>query len=201
MNFQQIVIDNQFNFWIDAFIPFICAVIGGILALVGVIVTIRHENKKSKQDYIERIRPFFTVDTYLLTNVDTNKIRDIIICDDCEQDKTESSIVYHLNGFMFSNVGEAVCIIEYLRINGKKIDCWYRIPLKPNESARMVGKPFSLYYAEESINSIEIGVSDRLLNRYEYPLQFETKNTERKDGVLHERNIEIISIDCSSNII
>lgn len=200
---QQFVINNQFNFWTDAFVPFICAVVGGVLALIGVVITLRHEKAQSKRDYLERIRPFITIDSPMLTNTDFKETRDVFIFDDSEQKEEKSSTIYKLNVFIFSNAGEAVCMIDYLRINGKKFDCIYHIPLKPNESALLVGKPLSLYLSDDGIKSISIGLSDRLSNQYEYGLGFEISKNEGLICIPFTGNysIEIKSVDCMNNLL
>ena len=48
----------DYTFIKDIIIPVIAALIGGGTTLIGVICTIRHENKKSEKSYKERIRPF-----------------------------------------------------------------------------------------------------------------------------------------------
>lgn len=198
---QQFVISNQFNFWTDAFVPFICAVVGGALALIGVVMMLRHEKAQSKRDYLERIRPFIIIDAYLLTNIDFRTSRDVLIFDDSEQDTEQFSTIYCLNAFLFSNAGEAVCMIDYMRINGKKYDCIYRIPLKPSESAQLIGNPLSLYLSSEGIKSMSIGLSDRMSNQYEYGLSFETIKKEKTIGKKYDFLIEVKSVDCMNDLL
>lgn len=169
--------------------------------MIGVIISIRHENKKSKQDYIERIRPFITIDPVALSNIDFSKARDVIIHDDSENDKTTNSTVFYLKGFLFSNAGEAACIIDYLRINENKYECFYNIPVKPNESAQLGGYPLSLFIVTGDLKRISIGLSDRQSNQYEYELKYETMDVQKNEDSQFDKTIEIKTVDCSKNLL
>ena len=39
----------------DIIIPLVCALFGGLVTFIGIFITIKHENKKSRQEYVDRI--------------------------------------------------------------------------------------------------------------------------------------------------
>ena len=54
----------------DIIIPLVCALFGGLVTFIGIFITIKHENKKSRQEYVDRIRPFVVIESALTTKAD-----------------------------------------------------------------------------------------------------------------------------------
>lgn len=48
-----------YNIFVDIVIPLVSAFIGGLVTLIGIIITINHERKCRKEDEIKLYKPFF----------------------------------------------------------------------------------------------------------------------------------------------
>lgn len=53
-------------------VPLVSAFIGGLITFLGVLLTIKAENKKSSKEYLEKIRPFFVVEPPLTMDTEKN---------------------------------------------------------------------------------------------------------------------------------
>ena len=183
-------------------IPLVAALIGGSTTLIGVILTIRHENKKSLKSYIEKIRPFFVVESLLTTNIEIARIKTAYVSDDSTTVLTPNDTIIHWNGLLLTNVSDAVCVFEYVRIDEYYYEAAEKIPIKSGESIKIMGFPLSSYIRKAKASQITIGVMDRLFNQYEYVLSFELKDSEQegKQKDYTNRDVEFIAIDCSKNV-
>lgn len=185
----------------DIIIPLLAALIGGGLTLIGVIITIQHGNKKSDMAYIERIKPFVVVEQERMFQHDIFKR--ISISDDSECDASSNSIILHWNGLLISNVGETVCIVEYIKIDTRIYHCIMKEPLKPGEFGLIIGYPMSCYLVENETLQVSIGIYDRVFNLYEYAVSFDLGNHNNVSEILpNNQHMKIVfkSIDCSSAI-
>ena len=102
----------DYTFLRDIIIPLVAALIGGSTTLIGVILTIRHENKKSLKSYIEKIRPFFVVESLLTTNIEIARIKTAYVSDDSTTVLTPNDTIIHWNGLLLTNVSDAVCVLN-----------------------------------------------------------------------------------------
>ena len=50
---------QNFNMWLDVVLPIGCALISGGLTVLGVLLTIKHENKKNKETIRLSNKPIF----------------------------------------------------------------------------------------------------------------------------------------------
>lgn len=190
------------NIITDIIIPLISALVGGGTTLLGVIFTIKAENKKSKKEYFEKIRPFFVVETIDGLNVDKAKIKKIWITDDSEKDVAEGQVIYHWNYLLLSNMSESVCMISYIKINDEKYASFDNVPIKPGDFCEIKGAPLSMF-SRKSIDNISIGFLDKNFNLYEYRIFFEikehTNDVEGSKKYCH-KTIEFSLIDCRTNL-
>lgn len=190
-----------YSFWIDVFVPLISAIIGGGLTLLGVIWTINAENKKSKNEYLERIRPFLVVENP--SSMDPNKERiPIWINDDSEKSVENGQTLFHWNSLCLSNMGETVCMLGYVKINNTYYDVFDSVPIKADRVCEIKGYPLSTYISN-SIENISIGFFDRNFNLYEYNVIFEleeSKHIMEKMKKYTNKDLSFTLIDCSKNI-
>lgn len=181
----------NYDLFKDIIIPIVSAVFGGVITMIGVILTIRSENKKGHNEYIERIRPFLTIETQSsIKSLDLSKIKKVMIYDDCNKNTDNSSIAYHLVDLLLTNISDYVCFIDYLKINEETYKVFEHIPIKANETVYIEGFPQSFYLKKE-LKSVSVGVSDRLSNCYEYELSFEEQDDENhfKEDVICKKLI------------
>ena len=191
----------NYSFFKDIIIPLLAALIGGGTTLLGVICSIRHENKKSDKAYKERIRPFFVVEASSTRGMELEAIKSAEIADDSADEASPDSVILHWSRLLLTNVGEAVCMFEYVRVDNKYYESSEKTPVRPGVSLSITSSPLAMYIRKNTISQIAIGVTDRLFNRYEYFVSFKL-NDYNQEGPLKKythKAIEFIEIDCSKN--
>ena len=152
---------------------------------------------------IEKIRPFIVIDSVMTTNADLKKVIDVAVSTEADhEERLDGTNIYRLESFLFSNCGEAVFIVDYLRINNTKYRGIYRPCIKPNDFAHLQLIPIPVFQATLNDCSIRIGVSDRQSNHYEYKLFFEISENTYQDSLTHicKEKIDVKSVDCSQNL-
>jgi len=192
----------NYTFFKDIIIPLIAALIGGGTTLIGVICTIRHENKKSENSYKERIRPFFVVEPLSTSSYSLEAIKEAVVADDSAGVAIPNDMIFHWDGLLLTNVGDAVCVFEYIRIDDEYYEATEKAPVKIGVTLSIKSTPLSMYIRSREVSQIAIGVTDRLFNRYEYLVSFQLSNYD-EDGPLKKhvaKSIEITEIDCSKNV-
>lgn len=191
------------DLWKDILIPLICALFSGLVTIIGIYMTIRHENKKSKQEYLEKIRPFIVIDSYMTTRADLAKVTDVVVNTEADsEEKTDGINIYRFDSFLFTNCGEAVFSVDYLKINERKYKCVYRTSIKPSDYAQLRFIPIPVFQSNINDDSLRIGVSDRMTNQYEYKLLFEKAENTYQDGLskMCKEVINVKSVDCNQNL-
>ena len=199
---NDVLVDN-YCMWKDIWIPLVCALFSGLVTFLGIFITIKYERKKSRQEYIEKIRPFIVIDSYLTTNADLKQAIDIVVNTKAEsEEKNEGATVYRLDSFLLTNCGEAVFTVDYLKINNSSYECIYKTSIKPNDNAQIWLKPIPVFQTDIGVKNIRIGVSDRQSNQYEYELLFEITEKKNQDSLSHlcKESIIIKSVNCSKNL-
>ena len=192
----------NYTFFKDIIIPLIAALIGGGTTLIGVICTIRHENKKSENSYKERIRPFFVVEPLSTSSYSLEAIKEAVVADDSAGVAIPNDMIFHWDGLLLTNVGDAVCVFEYIRIDDEYYEATEKAPVKIGVTLSIKSTPLSMYIRSREVSQIAIGVTDRLFNRYEYLVSFQLSNYD-EDRPLKKhvaKSIEITEIDCSKNV-
>lgn len=192
----------NYTFFKDIIIPLIAALIGGGTTLIGVICTIRHENKKSENSYKERIRSFFVVEPLSTSSYSLEAIKEAVVADDSAGVAIPNDMIFRWDGLLLTNVGDAVCVFEYIRIDDEYYEATEKAPVKIGVTLSIMSTPLSMYIRSRDVSQIAIGVTDRLFNRYEYLVSFKL-NKYSEDGPLKKystKSIEITEIDCSKNV-
>ena len=188
----------NYNIIVDIVIPLLAALIGGLLTMVGVLITIKHENKKSKIEYLEKIRPFFIVDS----NHAAKDIKMIGFEDDYEKEKESDQILFRWNNLVVSNMSDSVCTFSYIRINDQVYSTSDE-PIKPGEKCEIIGFPFSALM-KKTVDCISIGILDKLYNLYEYNMKFRIQDVLKSDkisSVSFDKEIIVEMIECKVNLV
>lgn len=192
----------NYTFFKDIIIPLIAALIGGGTTLIGVLCTIRHENKKSENSYKEKIRPFFVVEPLTTSGFSLEAIKEAVVPDDSARAVMPNDSIFHWEGLLLTNVSDAVCVFEYIRIDDEYYEAIEKAPVKIGVTLNIKSTLLSMYIRSREVSQIAIGVTDRLFNRYEYLVSFQLSNYD-EDGPLKKhvaKSIEITEIDCSKNV-
>ena len=167
---------ENFNVWIDVVLPVGCALISGGLTVLGVLLTIKYENKKNKETIKLSNKPIF----YRI---------------DPQQEFDSKSAHYFQFNFhsktdgtgiegIFKNTDNSILILDRVMANGKE---YYP------SFGKVVDKNVTFYlyvYLNENLNNDDeliIVVKDVLNNEYQYKIEFEK---------IKDRNIA-----CVTNII
>lgn len=188
--------------WSDILIPLIAALIGGGLTLLGVVLTIKCGERRAKEEYLEKIRPFFVIENINALDINQIKIKRIDVEDDSMNDVKPDQIVYHWSGLLLSNQSESVCMLSYIKVNGIEYASLDNTPIKSGDFCEIRGFPLSAFI-RRTVDDISIGFLDKLFNLYEYKVCFEIKEFENSDERLKKycnKSITFSLIDCGTNL-
>ena len=163
---------------IDIIIPIVSALIGGGLTLIGVLLTIRFENKKRKEEIRISNKPlFYLIDP--MQNYDSKNTADFEF----------NAKNVDTNGFLeiiFRNTDNAILLFDYISIDGEK---YY------SQNGNIVDKntTFCIYlYPNKNIKideaNIIISINDSLNNNYKYQLGFKTNKSKYIDTFKEIKN-------------
>ena len=102
----------EINWITDVIMPLLSAFIGGILALLGVIVSLKHENNKNKEERLDKAKPI--VINYMSMAVDRSipTPRYILASD-------EQLTNIEITG-VFKNTDNGILFIDYIKTERKK---------------------------------------------------------------------------------
>lgn len=102
----------EINWITDIAIPLSSAVIGGILALIGVFITLSHERKERKKEQKEKVKPIVINYMANAAKNDSCVLRFLFVADD----KPSSSDVIGV----FKNTDNGILFIDYIETETKK---------------------------------------------------------------------------------
>ena len=193
-----------YKIWVDILIPLIAALIGGSLTLAGVVLTIKCGEKRAKEEYLEKIRPFFVIENVHTLDMDQIKIKHIYVNDDSMEDVEPDQIVYHWNSLLLSNQSESVCMLSYIKVNGIEYASLDNTPIKSGDFCEIRGYPLSAFI-RRTVDDISIGFLDRFFNLYEYKVnfkigEFKIENDNEKLKKYCFKSITFSLIDCGTNL-
>ncbi len=148
--------------------PIVSALIGGGLTLIGVLITIKSENKKRKEEIRIANKPLFYV-------IDPHQDYDYKNAVDFAFYQNDSKKNEGFFTLIFKNTDKAILILDYIEINGIKYYSKY---------GNVVDKSvvFNIYiYADKntfkkSNNEIIFSIKDSLNNNYKYNLEYTDEN-------------------------
>ena len=182
----------------------ISSIIGGLFTVVGVWMTIIYERKKEQHNYLESIKPYLVVQHLVdLSKAEIQSIKTLSIPNDSTAplpSLTQTSVVYHWENLVLTNVSNSAGIFAYIKINNSPYAFPTKSPIKPFETFQIIGNLISIFIFS-SIESISLGVYDSNFNLYEYPLHFrieEYTGDPYPKLSCKEKVIKIDAIDCKS---
>ncbi len=188
-------------------ISILSSIIGGLFTFGGVWLTIKHEQKKERRNYLESIKPYLVVQHLVdLSKTEIQSIKTLSIPNDSTAplpSLTQTSVVYHWENLVVTNVSNSTGIFAYVKINNSPYAFSTKSPIKPFETFQIIGNLVSIFIFS-SIESISLGVYDSNFNLYEYPLHF---RIEEYTGDPHpklsckEKVIKFDAIDCQTHAI
>jgi hypothetical protein len=189
----------------DILIPLASALIGGGLTLCGVKRTIKAEREESRKTYLESIKPFFVVESSASTPISEN-IRAIKFEDNTikgYEDATSDDVCVW-GTLTLTNVSNSACLLQYIRINGKKYSFYDCEPIKAHETVCIECYPMNLFGLKE-ITSIALGFYDLGFHTYEYNVHFEVQPSRRKYiesiEINRQKVLRFKYIDCNSEML
>ncbi|MFV8832827.1 hypothetical protein ABI138_08985 [Faecalibacterium prausnitzii] len=187
-------------------ISILSSIIGGLFTFGGVWLTIKHEQKKERRNYLESIKPYLVVQHLVdLSKSEIQNIKTLSIPNDSAAplpSLTQTSVVYHWENLVLTNVSNSTGIFAYIKINSSPYAFPTKSPIKPFETFQIIGNLISIFIFS-SIESISLGVYDSNFNLYEYPLRF---RIEEYTGDPHpklsckEKVIKFDAIDCQTHV-
>ena len=187
-------------------ISILSSIIGGLFTFGGVWLTIKHEQKKERRNYLESIKPYLVVQHLVdLSKTEIQSIKTLSIPNDSTAplpSLTQTSVVYHWENLVVTNVSNSTGIFAYVKINNSPYAFSTKSPIKPFETFQIIGNLVSIFIFS-SIESISLGVYDSNFNLYEYPLHF---RIEEYTGDPHpklsckEKVIKFDAIDCQTHV-
>ena len=186
-------------------ISILSSIIGGLFTFGGVWLTIKHEQKKERRNYLESIKPYLVVQHLVdLSKSEIQNIKTLSIPNDSAAplpSLTQTSVVYHWENLVLTNVSNSAGIFAYIKIYNSPYAFPTKSPIKPFETFQIIGNLISIFIFS-SIESISLGVYDSNFNLYEYPLHF---RIEEYTGDPHpklsciEKVIKFDAIDCQTH--
>lgn len=186
-------------------ISILSSIIGGLITFGGVWLTINHEQKKERRNYLESIKPYLVVQHLVdLSKNEIQNIKTLSIPNDSAAplpSLTQTSVVYHWENLVLTNVSNSTGIFAYIKINNSPYAFPTKSPIKPFETFQIIGNLISIFIFS-SIESISLGVYDSNFNLYEYPLHFrieEYRGDPNPKLSCKEKVIKIDAIDCKSS--
>ncbi len=142
----------------EIIVPIVASVIGGLLTLIGVIITIKNQNKKYEEEKKLSLKPYFYACNphQIIEGLDKADVYDLI-----SQDKEDGE--YKIEGII-KNTENAILILESVRIGIQYYYPKYGKIIDKN-------KLFYLYiYPKKISEDIVLTVTDVLDNKYYYKL-------------------------------
>ena len=159
MNCKEIII--------NIIIPVICALISGILTIIGVGLTIKHENKKSKHVLKLSNKPIFY-------RIDPNQEYNYKIAHDYQFNFYSNKKLKDICG-IFKNTDNAILFLNYISVDGNKYFPSFGNVIDKNEI-------FNIYVCSEidvsSKSEVIMSIYDILNNEYKYKLFCETTSSD-----------------------
>ena len=132
-------------------ISILSSIIGGLFTFGGVWLTIKHEQKKERRNYLESIKPYLVVQHLVdLSKSEIQNIKTLSIPNDSAAplpSLTQTSVVYHWENLVLTNVSNSTGIFAYIKINSSPYAFPTKSPIKPFETFQIIGNLISILYS------------------------------------------------------
>ncbi len=152
-------------------VPIVSAIIGGGLTLIGVLITIRNENKKRKEEIAISNKPLF----YLVDPSQGDNYKNAVYFEFSDKKEEHDGFIE----IMFKNTDNAILVFDYISIDDKK---YYP------QNGNVVDKntTFDIFlYPTKNTNiknkKIIMSINDSLNNNYKYLLEYKNDNSKHID--------------------
>lgn len=161
------------NIFTSIVLPLICSLIGGVLTLLGVVITNKHDNKINRNNYKLENKPLF----YPIDVTSENKRKSIYVDISCSlNNKKEKESSIGLYGAI-KNTDKALLIIKKITINNKEYH--------PDNSIFEKNKLISIYVFKnkkiKSDDNVVLTISDFNDNEYNYKVFFAINEKDNKN--------------------
>lgn len=160
------------------------AVVGGGLTLVGVIITIKRQEKENREQYKLRYYPYFNtyMDMGKKIDFDNCYLIDTAVKEIKEEDIYKTTIknnemIYHIDTLVFQNSDHSNFVIDKITINDKPLYKKKKLVLK-NEKFDIANTNYFIG-EKDKLPEIKLYISDMLKNNYIFKLDFQAKDEER----------------------
>lgn len=160
------------------------AVIGGGLTLVGVIITIKRQEKENKEQDRLRYYPYFNIYMNMGKKIDFDNcyLIDAAVKEIKEEDiyKTtikDNEMIYHMDTLVFQNSDHSSFVIDKITINDKPLYKKQKLVLK-NEKFDIANTNYFIS-EKDKLPEIKLYISDMLKNNYIFKIDFQAKVEER----------------------
>lgn len=193
--------------WINIIVPLLAALFGGLLALIGVLVTLKFEKKKRKEDFKLQYRPYvlkseenfeveLLVTPVILSNIKTLNIRSVLD----SSYNTEDYVI--IKNFLLLNTELANLCVLGVKINNetylfnKNEDLFV-----PKNRHILIQTNGNVFYCKGKFEKLELIISDIFENKYSIECIFQEKNGKWQFGKDQkvEKDIRIITVKTISN--
>lgn len=165
------------NMFIDIFLPIICALISGGLTVIGVLLTIKHENKKSRIDIINSKKPYI----YRIDYMQEYNSKDSVDYNFYPEETSSIKPNYRIYGIL-KNTDNAIMILDNISINGKK---FYSINGDVIDKNTIFNIYIYSYNKMSKDDEIILSIKDILNNRYRYKLEVRIGQNENNIPVIN----------------
>ena len=194
------ILDNS-NVFENVWIPIISACIGGLLTLVGVIITIISQSHKDRKTKESLIKPFIVVEPSKENDATHRSVGFYDGSKEAEIEENNEKETYVWSSLYITNCANSICILHYITINGRIYELSDLVPLKLNDTVLIKAFPIGIF-ALNALNSIVVGLYDSAFNSYEYKISFDLQPIDYfTSGKLKDKSQKLIKfkyIDCNS---
>lgn len=196
--------------------PVVASIMGGVITFGGVLLTINYNNRERRRTEILKLKPFLVYNNSF-DNLDVNTIQKFSVISYDSNLRLGDDKTYVLDRlFVVRNVSKNACMLNYLKINDTKFYGQSKVILPDENILIITDTKGNIFYFNEKINSIALGICDLNYNMYEYNVRFcegimHINDIKKEDfacdyildekNVVHARQIACDFIDCSSEII
>lgn len=160
------------------------AVVGGGLTLVGVIITIKKQEKENREQDRLRYYPYFNIFINMGENIDFESCYLIDTAVNVIKEKDinkkpleENEVIYYMDTLVFQNSDHSNFVIDKITINDKPLYKKQKLVLK-NEKFDIANTNYFIS-VKDKLPKIKLYISDMLKNNYIFKIDFQSKDEER----------------------
>ena len=160
------------------------AVVGGGLTLIGVIITIKKQEKVDREQDKLRYYPYFNIYMNMCKKIDFENcylidtaVKEIKEEDICKTTIKNNAMIYQIDTLIFQNSGHSNFVIDKITINDKPLYKKQKLVLK-NEKFDIANTNYFIS-EKDKLPEIKLYISDMLKNNYLFKIDFQAKDEAR----------------------